>query len=122
MDPIGLGFENYDGVGEYRSLENGRPIDASGALIQTDVDGPFNGVPALIDRLKESEQVRDCMVTQWFRFSYGRSETDDDACSLRSLQDQFDASGSNIKALLLALSQTDAFLYRPAVVPTGDTP
>lgn len=122
MDPIGLGFENYDGVGEFRSLENGSPVDASGSLVETDVDGPFNGVPALVDRLKESQEVRDCVVTQWFRFSYGRSETDDDACSLRSLQDQFDTSGSNIKGLLLALSQTDAFLYRPLVVPTGDTP
>ena len=44
----------------------------------TDVDGPFNGVPALIDKLKESQEVRDCVVTQWFRFSYGRSETDED--------------------------------------------
>jgi Protein of unknown function (DUF1592)/Protein of unknown function (DUF1588)/Protein of unknown function (DUF1587)/Protein of unknown function (DUF1595)/Protein of unknown function (DUF1585) len=122
MDPIGLGFENYDGVGGYRTLENGLPVDASGSLFQTDVDGPFNGVPALIDKLKESQEVRDCMVTEWFRFGYGRSETNDDACSLRSLEDQFDASGSNIKALLLALSQTDAFLYRPAVVPTGDLP
>jgi len=122
MDPIGLGFENYDGVGEYRSMENGHAIDASGALIQTDVDGLFYSVPALIDRLKESQEVRDCVVTQWFRFGYGRSETDDDACNLRSLEDQFDASGSNIKTLLLALSQTDAFLYRPIVVPTGDMP
>ena len=91
-------------------------------MLVTDVDGNFNGVPALIDKLKESEEVRDCLVTQWFRFSYGRSETDEDACTLRSLQDQFDASGSNIKTLLLALSQSDAFLYRPLVVPTGDMP
>jgi hypothetical protein len=122
MDPIGLGFENYDGVGQYRALENGRPVDASGTLYGTDVDGAFNGVPELLDHLKESQEVRDCVVTQWFRFSYGRTETDDDACTLRSLQDQFDASGSNIQKLLVSLSQTDAFLYRQAVVPTGDTP
>jgi hypothetical protein len=122
MDPIGLGFENYDGVGAYRSIENGHAVDASGVVVATDVDGSFNGVPALIDKLKESEDVRDCVVTQWFRFSYGRSETEEDACTLRSLQDQFDASGSNIKTLLLALSQSDAFLYRPLVVPTGDMP
>jgi hypothetical protein len=122
MDPIGLAFENYDGVGQYRALESGQPVDASGALVDTDVDGNFMGVPALVDKLKESQEVRDCVVTEWFRFAYGRTETMDDACSLRSLEDQFDKSGSNIKSLLLSLSQTDAFLYRPAVVPTGDMP
>jgi hypothetical protein len=122
MDPIGLAFENYDGVGQYRALESGQPVDASGTVVDTDVDGAFVGVPALVAKLKESQMVRDCVVTEWFRFSYGRSETAEDACSLRSLQDQFDASGSNIKSLLLSLSQTDAFLYRHAVVPTGDMP
>jgi hypothetical protein len=122
MDPIGLGFENYDGIGQYRALENGQPVDASGSLVMTDVDGPFVGVPDLVERLTESQEVRDCVVTQWFRFGFGRSENTDDACTLRSLQDQFDASGSSIRALLLALTQTDAFLYRPAVVPSGATP
>jgi hypothetical protein len=122
MDPIGLAFENYDGVGQYRAVESGQSVNASGVLVQTDVDGSFVGVPALIDKLKESQEVRDCVVTEWFRFAYGRSETAEDACSLRSLEDQFDASGSNIKSLLVSLSQTDAFLYRPAVVPTGDMP
>jgi hypothetical protein len=121
MDPIGLAFENYDGVGRYRSFENGRPVDASGSLWDTDVDGPFTGIPELTSRLLESQIVRDCVVTQWFRFAYGRGETTDDACNLRTLEDHFDASGSNIRSLLLALTQTDAFLYRPAVVASGDT-
>lgn len=31
-DPIGLGFENFDGLGRYREQENGVTIDASGDL------------------------------------------------------------------------------------------
>ena len=31
-DPIGLGMENYDGIGQYRTHENGAPIDASGTF------------------------------------------------------------------------------------------
>ena len=32
MDPVGLGLENFDGVGAYRTMEVGLPIDASGNL------------------------------------------------------------------------------------------
>ena len=32
MDPIGLGLENFDAIGAYRSTDVGQPIDASGDL------------------------------------------------------------------------------------------
>jgi len=31
-DPIGLGFENFDGLGQWRTIENGSEIDPSGEL------------------------------------------------------------------------------------------
>ena len=39
LDPIGFGFENYDGVGLWRDTDNGLPIDASGDVPDTDVGG-----------------------------------------------------------------------------------
>jgi uncharacterized protein DUF1588 len=44
MDPIGFGFENYDGLGRFRTSEGGKPVDARGTLTMTDVDGPFTKV------------------------------------------------------------------------------
>ncbi len=32
MDPLGLGLENFDGIGRWREKEKDRPIDASGSL------------------------------------------------------------------------------------------
>ncbi len=32
MDPIGLGFEHFDGVGRWRDTENGHPIDPAGSF------------------------------------------------------------------------------------------
>jgi hypothetical protein len=115
MDPIGFGFENYDGMGRYRTLENGMAIDATGELVATaDVDGTFSGVVGLAGKLASSADVRSCYATQWFRFAYGRGEAAADTCSLAKLNSQFESSGGNIKELLVALTQTDAFLYRPA--------
>jgi hypothetical protein len=115
MDPIGLAFENFDGVGRWRDSEGGQPIDASGELIETDVDGTFVGPVALAQRLAISDDVQSCVVTQWFRYGYGRAEVPDaDACSLATLNQAFTAAGGNVRELLVALTQTDAFMYRRA--------
>lgn len=114
MDPLGFGFENYDGIGRYRTTENEMPIDATGELTGTDVDGPFTGVVGLAAKLAQSQTVQSCYATQWFRFAYGRGETATDGCSFAKLNTRFSSSGGKIKELLVALTQTDAFLYRRA--------
>ena len=53
-------------------------------------------------------------MTQWFRFAYGRAESADDTCSLGELGNAFSDAGYDIRKLLVALTQTDAFLYRKA--------
>jgi hypothetical protein len=50
----------------------------------------------------------------WFRYAYGRGDTQADACTLEQLHVSFDAAGGNVKELLVALTQSDAFLYRVA--------
>ncbi|WP_437992626.1 DUF1592 domain-containing protein [Sorangium sp. So ce145] len=120
LDPIGFGFEHYDALGRWRDAENGIPVDASGELTQTDIDGPFDGAVELARRLAESEQVRACVVKQWFRFGYGRAEQREDACSLSQATEAFEASRYNIRALLVALTQTDAFRYRREINVGGN--
>ena len=118
MDPIGFGFENYDTVARYRTEENSKPIDATGQLDDSDVDGPFDGVVELAKKLATSTDVQACYAKQWFRYGYGRGETKEDDCSIGWLDAQFEKSGGDIKELVVALTQTDAFLYRKA----GGTP
>jgi hypothetical protein len=112
MDPIGLGFESYDALGRWRATENGKAIDVSGQIVEADIAGPFNGAADLGRKLAGSAQVRDCVVKQWFRFGYGRSETPQDACSLETLKAIFAAGKYDVRELVIGLTQTDAFLYR----------
>ena len=112
MDPIGLGFENFDGVGLWRDMEAFQPVDGSGELTGTDVDGTFNGARALEQRLAGSAQVERCAASQWFHFAHGRADTPDDACSLDQLGRDFHASHGDLRSLLVSLTQTDAFRYR----------
>lgn len=112
MDQIGLGFENFDTAGGYRSLEDNRPVDATGSLIGTgdpQLDGPFNGAIELSEKLADSEVVQECMARQWFRFALGRSLAKDDACSLGAMKERLVASGGNVRELLVSIALSDAF-------------
>jgi hypothetical protein len=111
LEPIGFAFEHYDAVGLWRDLENGAPVDASGAVAGTaDADGPINGAVELSTKLAESAQVKGCATLQVFRFGNGRAEGQTDGCTLVKLKTAF--GDGDFKQLVLALTQTDAFLYR----------
>ena len=113
MDPIGIGFENYDAIGRYRATENGLPIDSGGELVNAGASsGAFTGAVELAQRLATSPDVRDCVQKQWFRFSLGRFEGSEDACTLASIKQDFAASDFDVKTLLVSLVTSDAFRYR----------
>ena len=42
FDPLGMAFENYDGIGRWRTIDQGVPVDSSGEVTQgIDLDGRF---------------------------------------------------------------------------------
>lgn len=117
MDPIGFGFEHFDSIGRYRLEDEGHVIDATGSVADSDVPD-FTDAIDLVNKMADSEDVQDCYVKQWFRFGYGRGENKVDACTVDTLAKGFKENGGDIKELLVSLTQTDAFLYRPV----GGTP
>jgi hypothetical protein len=113
IDGIGFGFEHYDSMGVWRDEDGGRPVDATGQLVAgSDVDGPFDGAVELAHRLADSDTVRDCVATQWFRYSLGRNVEGEDACTEASLKADFAQSGGDVRELLVAIARSDAFRYR----------
>ena len=110
INPPGFAFEHFDALWRYRETDQGLPIDSSGSLSGSDVDGAFADHRELVAKLAGSAQVRSCLVKNWFRYAYGRDQSDADACSLSQLEGAF--AGGNVRQLLLALTQTPAFLYR----------
>ncbi len=113
MDGLGVGFEQYDPVGRWRTADQGLPIDSSGTIVNTmDADGTFNGGVELATRLGGSQEVRECVVRQWFRYANGRSEIEGDACTLERLNKAFDAGGHDMRELRVQIALSDAFRYR----------
>ena len=74
-------------------------------------------IQSLNQRFTSSDQVRDCMATQWLRYAIREKETTADACSLQQVKRAFARNG-NLQDLIFAIVQSDAFRYKS----TGETP
>ncbi len=123
IDPIGFGFEHFDALGRWRDTENGLPVDASGEVVQTyDLDGPFDGVTELAQRLAGSEQAQRCVALQTFRYAFGRWESPIDTCTLDALYDAYVDGGHRFDALLEGVVVSDAFRFRRAQADEGVSP
>ena len=109
IDGIGFTFENYDPLGQYRTSDNGYPVDASGELIGTDVDGAVQNAIELVQALSQSQTVHDCYTEQMFRYAYGRSKQSSDAQALRFLQEGFWESGGDIAELIVNVVSSHTF-------------
>ena len=115
MDPLGLPFEMYNHVGLYREKEKNKPVDTSGEILfsgDPSLDGPVKNAIEMIDRLAASERVEQVFVRHVFRFWMGRNETINDAPILQEAHKAYKESGGSMKALLISLLTSDAFLYR----------
>jgi hypothetical protein len=117
LDPVGLVFENFDAVGRYRTVdESSKPIVTASELSATrDANGPIANVAELGARLAASKEARECYVTESFRFFFGRDVEAADSCSMTKLSSAFESKNLSLSELLVALTQTDAFLYRPTL-------
>jgi len=113
MDPIGLGLENYDHTGAFRTVEN----DDESCVIsgEGELDGqPFSGPAELSDLLVDSGALNYCVAEQLYRFSMGRSELADiDESFIEFIVEQNGPSGDfDFASLVLSFVSEDAFRYR----------
>jgi hypothetical protein len=116
IDGIGFGFEEFDGMGVYRTSENGLPVDTSGTLQRTDVDGPFVGVAQLAEKLASSQAVPGCYVKQVYRFAMGNEESPAAQDALTAMGAGFTVD-SRVTDPLEALVADPAFVLRTAAQP-----
>jgi hypothetical protein len=114
INELGFAFEHYDAVGRWQQTEvgSGGAIDASANLSHAGdgLDGPVNGAIELSARLAKSPAVAECATKKWLEVALRRSPAPLDACSVQQVQAKT-AETQSIRELLLAVVETDSFLY-----------
>jgi hypothetical protein len=105
-DPMGLALENFDGGGQFRTMEEGVPIDASGTLDGTN----FKDVAGLSQALREHPQVPRCLVRRIYSYGTGGPLTGSSNDQIDALTKVFAASGYRVPELMRAIAISDAFI------------
>ncbi len=108
MDPIGLGLENFDGIGVFRSEENGVVLETTEEIFGL---GTFDGARELGGLLRQSPDVTRCVVRNLFRHATGHLEVLGEKTALLELDDAFATSEYRMKDLLVELVASPAFLH-----------
>jgi hypothetical protein len=112
MDPIGLGLENYDRAGKYRTHDDDNAsciISGNGSI---EGMGNFNGPAQLSDLLVNNSGLDDCLVKQVYRYAMGHREADGDMPLLSTLSDAFRSDDHHFDQLIVELCAQEAFGYR----------
>ncbi|HVZ75004.1 MAG TPA: DUF1592 domain-containing protein [Polyangia bacterium] len=107
MDPIGFGMETFDTAGQYRTQDNGHPIDATGMLGTSS----FNGLAQLSSAIRAQPVAGPCLASKVYTFALGRAPTEHDAPALDALATSFSKNGNKVDALLTDLVSSDAFRF-----------
>lgn len=114
MDAIGLGLENYDAIGAYRTMDSFGPIDATGTLPGASAETPFNGARELSALLATDTRTLPCVVKKLMTFTMGRE--------LSTAQEPLEAAvasataqaGGSLRAAIESIVVSDVFRMRRA--------
>jgi hypothetical protein len=125
INPLGFAFENYDGLGKFRTTErSGLPIDASGKYQLSDGEISFTGAVELMKAMAAGRQAHDCYAQHLFEYLYGREKLNPEdletALKPLALADagvigevgRRSRMKVSIKNMIVDLVSTDAFLTR----------
>jgi hypothetical protein len=104
-DPMGLAFETFDGLGMFRTTENGAPIDTSGELEGVSFADSWE----LADVLAAREEFAECVVQSFMRFATGTVELREQRAAVLILTAAFEESGYRFNSLVEALVLSPAF-------------
>ena len=115
MDPLGFSLENYDGVGAWRTTEDGAPIDVSSTL----PDGSrFAGAAGLRDILLGAEErFVETVTEKLLTYALGRGVEYRDGPAVRGVARRAAADGYRWSSMILGVVESTPFQMRRSREP-----
>ena len=112
MDPLGFSLENFDAIGQWRTVDGQASIDATGVLLDgTTVNGPASLRRALV---AQKEQFVRTVTGKLLTYALGRDMEYFDAPAIRSIVRAAAAEDYRWSATILAIVKSTPFQMRRA--------
>jgi hypothetical protein len=115
INPLGFAFENFDGMGRMRSVDNGKPVDTTSAYPFAEGYKEFAGAAELMQIMAGSKQAHACYAKKIAGYALQRDIVQNDLATLDALS-AVSMTGS-IKQVMLALVADPAFRVRHGGMP-----
>jgi hypothetical protein len=117
INPVGFAFEQYDAVGQYRTLDRGYPLDLTGSFELGDTKFSIDGALDASKKIAESEQARSCYANNLLRYTFARLDSKADDCLRQELVEKMSDPSFGTKQLIATLAESPSFQYRTAGAP-----
>ena len=111
MDPIGLGLENFDALGRYRTTEHGKPIDAAGVLLTGEKFANVAELKEILATGRKDDFYR-CLAEKLLTFAIGRGVEYFDAPTIDMLVDRLKKNDGKLEELIFGIIESAPFQKR----------
>jgi hypothetical protein len=116
MNPIGFGLEDFDGIGQQRTLDNGAPVDTTGQLTGfDDASGnliTFDGPRQLSNILASYATAQSCFAANYWRYVRGFLPKGVDQPAVQKVQQNFVSTNEDLSNLFVDVVLQDSFVQR----------
>ena len=113
MDPLGFSMESFNTVGQYRTIEDDSPVDASGAMPDgTQLKGPDDLRKALASH---PEQFAEAVTERLMTYALGRNVDYADMPTVRHIVRTVSKDDYRFSDIVLQVVRSDAFRKREAL-------
>lgn len=100
MDPIGFGFENFDGVGRWRDKDGTFDIDPAGKLVSGESFGGPAGLKKILLGTKRPEYLR-CLSEKMLTYALGRGLEFYDQCAIDRMVEHLEKDEFRFQTLVM---------------------
>jgi hypothetical protein len=120
MNPIGFGLEGFDGAAQWRTMDHGEMIDASGEINGlSSTPMTFNGSKELSNVVASSKDAQACLAANYYRYVRGfdpeQTGSPDEANAVKNLQQAFVTNDMDLPELFVQVALQDSFTARRSV-------
>lgn len=107
IDPIGLGFENFDPLGRYQLVdEKNRKLDSSSMMANGKT---FSGASEMITIVSQDARFKSCVAEKMLIYGLGRNAEPFDRCTINRIGQQMVDPNKPISAAIIEMVLSDPF-------------
>ena len=118
MDPLGLAFENFNALGNWRDQEAGQPISPAGQLVTGEEFTDVRALKRLIAHERRGDYYR-CLTEKLLTYALGRGLEYYDVETVDRIVAALERDGGRFSTLLFGVIDSAAFQRQRVVAPSG---